>query len=180
MSGNKPIVNRNDQLFMAQVEFRGPVVLSGPVVQESLQLFVPALTGKVGATVGWIVEGVDEGLALLPAAETDSTLIIPLPLHIGDTLNGVSIIGQIESAGAVATLDLDVRLATVDVNDFTDISLDTDASGDVTADEVVTVEVVGLDEPLTVGEMIYVVITGTTAALTDIAIAGLILTYDRG
>lgn len=145
-------------------------------------LFVPAADGVVGATAGW--EFGDDGLARLPASQTNSTLVIPIKgLNIGDTITGVRAIGQAESAGATAVLAMSVRKATAAAGDFTDAELDAAASGDMTADTLISeavVGVTGLTEVLASLESLYVLLTGTTAALTDIAVAGVEVDVLRG
>jgi hypothetical protein len=190
--------HRDDQLFVGPVEFDGAVDFDGTtlfnaaanhgsngVVRTGRQLFVPAADAIAGATAGWLVTGANDNLARLPASKTNSTLVIPLKgLHIGDTLTAVSITGQVESAGNIATLAIDIRKSTAAVADFTDASLDTDASGDLTADTLITaagtpIGVAALGEVLAEGESLYALITGTTAASTDIAVAGLLMTYNQ-
>lgn len=177
--------HRDDQLFAAPVEFDDEVTQNGVVRRTGRQLFVPAADTVAGATAGWVVTGADDGLARLPASQTGATLVVPIKgLHVGDTLTGVSVVGQVESAGAAALFTLDVRKATAAAADFTVASLDVAASGSLTAQTLITsagtpVAVSGLTEVLAEGESLYAVITGTTAALTDIAVAGLIVTYDQ-
>lgn len=195
--------HRDDQLFVAPVEFNdlvtndGPVIQNGTVTQNGAvtqtgsvirtgrKLFVPAGDALAGATAGWVVTGANDGLARLPASQTASTLVVPLKgLHIGDIVQAVQAIGQVESAGANVTLVMSVRKATAAVADFTDAELDTDNVGTLTADTLIAdagevLEVVALAETLAEEEMLYVLLTGTTAALTDIAISGFIVTYDQ-
>lgn len=162
----------------------GDITQGGGEIILARQLWVPAALGVVGATAGWVTAE-DGGLVRLPAAETASTFVIPIPgLHVGDTLQGVSVVAQVESAGNIATLALGVRKSTLAAADFADASLDTDASGDLTADTAISpddtaLEVAALAETLAVGEHVYALLTGTTAAATDIALAGLIVTYDQ-
>lgn len=177
------------QLFTNELEvdgpaqFDGPVTINGGLTRVARQLWVPAIVGMVGGTAGWLVTGVAGGLATLPAEETASTLEIPITgLHIGDTLTGVSVVGQVESAGANATMVLSVRKTTAGVADFTDAELDTANMGTITADTLISsvgtpIAVTELTEVLAEGEHLYARLTGTTAALTDIAVAGLIATY---
>lgn len=145
-------------------------------VTEPRTLFVPAMDAVAGATAGWLVTGADDGLARLPAAETSSTLVIPIRgINVGDTIQAVRVLGQVESAGANATLVMSVRKSTAVVGDFTDAELDTANIGTVTADTLISaavLEVTALGEVLGALESVYVLLTGTTAALTDIAIAG--------
>lgn len=189
--------HRDDQLFTAPVEFDDTVQHNGAVTHGAAvdhganavtrtgrQVFVPAGDAVAGATAGWVVTGADDGLARLPASQTNSTLVVPLKgLHVGDTVTGVSVIGQVESAGANVSFTLDVRKSTAAAADFTDASLDTAASGTLTAQTLITsagteVAVTGLTEVLAEGESLYALITGTTAALTDIAVSGLLVTYN--
>ncbi len=181
--------HRDDQLFAGPVEFddtvthRGDVIHSGAVNRAGRQRFVPAGDAVAGATAGWLVTGADDGLARLPAEETSSTLVVPLKgLNIGDMVTGVRAIGQVESAGANVTCIMSVRKATAVVGDFTDAELDTANVGTLTADTLISgtvLEVTGLAETLTEIEMLYVLLTGTTAALTDIAISGFVVTVDE-
>ncbi len=177
--------NRQEQLFAGPTKFLGAATLEGAVVRAGRQLWVPAFNGKAGATAGWVVTGTDGALATLPASQTASTLIVPITgLRLGDTLTGVAVIGQVESAGNIATLALDVRKATAAAGDFADVSLDTAASGNLTADTLISsagtpVAVAGLAEVLAEGEHLYALLTGTTAAVTDVAVAGVVITYSQ-
>lgn len=162
----------------------GPVTNTGGVIQTGRDLWVPAYVGSPGAAAGWIL--VDAaGLVRCPAAETGVTFIIPITgLHLGDTLQGVSLIGQVESAGGNATMVLSVRKGIAAVADFTDAELDTANMGTITADTLLSsagtpVAVTGLAEVLAEGELLYALLTATTAASTDIAVSGLVVNYDQ-
>jgi hypothetical protein len=146
---------------------------------------VPAFNGKAGATAGWVVTGADDGLARIPASQTASTLVIPIPgLHIGDKLTGISGVGQVESGGNNATLVMSVRKATAVAADFTDAEIGTGNVGTLTADTLISsagtpLAVTGLAEVLAEGEHLYALLTSTTGVAVDIALAGLIVTYDQ-
>lgn len=154
-------------------------------VRAGVQILTPICgNAKVGATSGWIITAADDiSQATLPAAETSSTLIIPITgLNIGDTLTGVSVSGQVESAGANATLVLSVRKTVAVAAGNTDAELGTDNVGTLTADTLISsanLAVTGLTEVLAEGEAVYVLLTGTTAALTDIALNSIIATVTR-
>ncbi len=171
--------HRDDQLFVAPVKFAAQVNFGGVVVREGRQFTVPAANAVAGATAGWLVTGANDALARLPAAETDSTLVIPIPgLFIGDVVTSVRVIGQVESAGANVTLDLSVRKATAAIADFTDAELGTADTGTLTADTLILGAVLEVDDlSETIDELVtlYALLTGTTAALTDIAISGLVV-----
>lgn len=136
---------------------------------------------KVGATAGWVVTaGTDICHATLPAGQTASTLVVPITgLCIGDTLTAVSAMGQVESAGNTATLVMSIRKQTAVAADNTDAELGTDNIGNATADTLLSsanLAVTGLSEVLAEGETLYALFTGTTAASTDIALTGLLVT----
>lgn len=174
---------RDDQFFAGPVEFARKVTMGGALVRTGRQIVIPALNSQVGATAGWAITGVDDGIVRLPAAQTNATLVVPLTgLHIGDTLTSVSVVGQVESAGGNVTWVLSVRKGVAAIADFTDEELGTGNVGTLSVDTLITsagtpLEVTGLAEVLSEGEYLYALLTGTTAAVTDIAMANLLATY---
>ncbi len=139
-------------------------------------LWVPASDGHVGATAGWDV-GADDGLVRLPASQTNATWITPIRgLELGDKIIAVRAIGQVESAGATATLLMDVRKTTAVVGDFSEVAVGSQATtGGLTADTLISaaiLDVTGVAEVLASLEHVFIKLDGTTAAATDIAIAG--------
>lgn len=140
---------------------------------------------KVGATAGWVVKAADDknSLARCPASQTASTLVVPLSgFKAGDTITSYYLVGQIESAGNTATLDAALRKQTVAAGDLTDalctggamtqISVTADtAISSANSTKAVTAEVVGADETF------YLLLTATTAASTDIDLAGVAVVY---
>lgn len=170
--------------FEAAATFQAAATFEAGVVRVGRELLVPAADAVAGAASGWLVTGANDGLARLPAAETNSTLVIPVKgLHVGDTVTGMRVIGQVESVGANATLILSARKSTAAIADFVDAEMGTANIGTVSADTLIedtVLEVTGLTEVLDELETIYALLTGTTAALTDIAIGGLVITYTAG
>ena len=139
---------------------------------------------KVGATSGWVITAADNiSQGTLPASQTASTLIVPITgLEIGDTLTGLSVSGQVESAGNAATLVLSVRKTVAAAAGNTDAELGTDNVGSLVADTLIssaTLAVTGLTEVVAEGEAFYALLTGTTAASTDIALNSIIATITR-
>ncbi len=187
--------NRQDQLFSGPTNFdgdatfdgaatfTGQVTLPSTVAKPGEQIIIPVGAALAGATAGWVITGADDGLARLPASQTSSTLVVPIPgIKVGDTVQAVRAIGQVESAGGNVTLVMSVRKALAAVADFTDSELDTDNVGTLTADTLISasvLEVTALAEVMTELELIYILLTGTTAASTDIALSSLIVTVDR-
>lgn len=161
------------------------ILPTATVVRSGVQILTPICgNAKVGATAGWIITAADDiSQATLPAAETASTLIVPVTgLNIGDTITGVSVSGQVESAGANVTLVMSVRKTTAVAAGNTDAEIGTDDVGTLTADTLISsanLVVTGLTEVLAEGEAIYVRLTGTTAAVTDIALNSIIATVTR-
>ena len=154
--------------------------------KNSATIVVP-ITGqaKVGATAGWVITaGTDIGHATLPASQTGSTLVVPLPpLPVGTTILGWGVAGQVESAGGNVTLAGDLRKLTNAAADNTDASVSTDNVGTLTADTILSqanLGATGLSEVVAANESFYVLLTGTTAASTDIDVTHLILDLRYG
>ena len=159
--------------------------ITDPVISRTGQKRIYTTGAYVGTTAGWLVNNLQltnlGTAALLPAAATASTLIFRLDgLRVGDTITAYHLVGQIESAGGVCTLDADMRKLTTAAADVTDASIGSITQISVTAQTaissanssktLVTPEVIAADET------IYVILTGTTAALTDIALQGIAVT----
>jgi hypothetical protein len=119
-------------------------------ITQSVRRVIPVCgNAKAGATAGWVITaGTNICHATLPASQTSSTLVVPIPCNIGDTITAVSATGQVESAGGNVTLVMS------------------------SSNLVVT----GLSEVVAEGETIYALFTGTTAASTDIDLTGLVVT----
>lgn len=154
---------------------------TGTVVRTAQKRIVN--TGaKVGGTAGWTVNAADDLglLATMAAGGTASTLVVPIPgLKVGDTITAFHLIGQIESGGNTATLDADLRVLTAVAADVTDASVGAITQISVAADTAVTSansEKASLDQAVAADETYYVLITGTTAASTDIALQGIAIT----
>jgi len=138
----------------------------------------PANSGKAGATAGWAFTN-DNGAATLPAAQTASTIVIPLKLKAGDVITAFTVSGQIESVGATATLDADLRATTAAAADLTDASIGAITQISVTAQTLVATAKTGLSETVASGKSYYILLTGTTAAATDIALQGVEVTVTQ-
>ncbi len=170
-------------IFKRRATFQDGLALTGVLTRTARELFVPAADGVAGATAGWVVTGADDGLARLPVSQTSSTLVIPIKgLAVGDTVTGVRVIGQVESAGANVSLTLSARKSTAAAGDFVDAELGSDTTGVLTADTLLSgtaLEVTGLSDVVTELESFYALLTGTTEALTDIAVSGVVVTVDQ-
>jgi hypothetical protein len=163
----------------------GAKTFGGAVIRAGRQIIIPVCgNAKVGATAGWVITGgTNKNSATLPASQTASTLVIPISgLEVGDTVTAVDVVGQVESAGGNVTLSMDVRKLTAAAEDLTDASLATDNVGTLVADTVLSsanLGVTGLTEVLAATEALYVLLTGTTAASTDIDVMSLVVTVTR-
>jgi hypothetical protein len=137
--------------------------------------------GKVGATAGWVSGGgaVNTGLAgTLPASQTNSTLVLPITgLKEGERIVGFHLLGQVESAGATASINCDLRKHSAIAADVGDASLGALGStafiADAKLDETNTKKILDAAEPVAKDATYYALITGTTAALTDFALMGI-------
>jgi len=132
---------------------------------------------KVGATAGWVVAGATNlSEATLPASQTSSTMVIPITgLKNGWTITSWGIQAQIESAGGAVTLDADLRKLTNAAADPTDASVGAITQVAVTADTK-SEAAKAVSEVVADDEMFYVLVTGTTAASTDIRFLGVRVT----
>ena len=168
------------KLFGLEVD---DVVLNGDLTRTA-QTYTQIAAGdaKVGATAGWVVAAAaNTALVTCPASQTAATLVIPIkvPLKVGWTITGFSIIAQIESAGGAVTLDAALRKQTNVAGDVTDASVGAITQVSVTADTASTASKTGLTEVVAVGETFYILVTATTAASTDIVLQGITLTVSE-
>lgn len=133
---------------------------------------------KVGGTAGWTVGAGDDlpYMATMAASQTAGTLIVPLDgLHVGDTITGFKVVGQIESAGNTVTIDANLRAITAVAGEPTDTSVKSITQVSVTADTILndsataSYAVVATQTP-------YLLITGTTGASTDVILMGATVT----
>ena len=120
-------------------------------------------------------------LATLPTSVSPAgTLVVPIAgLNVGDTITAFSVVGQIESAGGAVTLDADLRKHTAAAADVTDASVGAITTISRTADYAVNDAKTGLAEVITADETFYVLLTGATAASTDIALQGVTITVTK-
>lgn len=159
----------------------GAVTLSAGVVRTG-QEYLFSGPPKAGATAGWVVNAGDNLYqATLPQSQTGSTLVLPvIGLKVGWTVTAYKISAQIESAGGAVTLDADLRKLTNAAGDPTDASVGTITQVAVTADTAVAAAKTGLTEVIAFGEWLYLLLTATTAASTDIRFLGASITVTEG
>lgn len=136
-------------------------------------------TPKAGATAGWAVNGATNlgELATLPQSQTGSTLVLRITgLKVGWTVTGYKVELQIESAGGTVTVDTDLRKQTNTAADPVDASIGTTTQVSVTADTKVEVAKTGLAEVIAADKWLFILITATTGASTDIRLLGATVT----
>lgn len=150
---------------------------TGSLIRPSQKRLIGA-DPKIGATAGWAVAAATNvgRMATCPASQTASTLVIRVPdLKVGDTITAFGLIGQIESAGGAVTLDCSLRSLTAAAADLTDALVASMTQLSVTADTAVTsanAEKASLSTVVAADAIYYLLITATTAASTDIDLAG--------
>lgn len=184
-SGNVDVTGTLGVTGVATLGTLNVTTINPTSVVRSVQLSVPVMgQAKVGATAGWVITaGTDKSHATLPASQTASTLVIPFPaIPVGSTVTAVGVGGQVESAGNNVTLAMSVRKQTNAAADNTDAELSGggDNVGTLTADTILSAAnlgVTGLSEVIAADESLYVLLTGTTAASTDIDVTHLLITY---
>ena len=157
---------------------------SGAVVSRAEQaLYI--VGAKAGATAGWTVAAAaNRGGVQLPASQTNATLVIPITgLKVGDQITGFSLVGQVESAGNTATITADLRKLTAAAADLSDASVGAMAApASLTADAILSssnASKTGLSETVGADESFYVLVTGTTAASTDVDLQGVLVSITR-
>ncbi len=175
-----PAGSGTDNVF----RLRGTMDITGSVIRTQKLIIPIGGNAKVGATSGWVITGgTDFYHATLPASQTDSTLIVPITgLHIGDTLTGVSVTGQIESAGNNVTLSIGTTRQTTAASGNVVVNIGATSLGPVTADTLVSSANLApavVATTMVEGRTIFVLLTGTTAVDTDIDVTGLIATVIR-
>lgn len=126
---------------------------------------------KVGATAGWVVGAGDNlaKLATLPAAQTGSTLVVPISgLKVGSTITGFSLTGSLQSGGNAVSITADLRALTAVAAGATDASIGAMAAPlSVVANTVVSsanASKTGLAEVVAAGKTYYVLVTATSGA----------------
>lgn len=145
---------------------------SVPSIIRTSMTYQIGTRAKVGGTAGWTVGAANDlpYIGTVAASQTGATLVIPIDgLHIGDTITGFRIVAQVESAGATATIDAILRATTNVAAEPTDAAIGTGITQvSVTADTAVSSAKTGLTEVVTSGKTYYLLVTVTTAALTDV------------
>ncbi len=174
---------RNIRLrFTCSAFTSGTIVTSvvDQVAATTTRRIVPAATAKAGATAGWVVAAANNtSLATCPASITSGTLVVPaMGLRVGECITGFYAVGQIESAGNTATLNISLRKMTAAAADVSDALVASITALSVTADTIISasnaratdfVEEIGADESF------YFLVTATTGVATDFALQALVL-----
>ncbi|MDD5010490.1 MAG: hypothetical protein PHQ00_00030 [Phycisphaerae bacterium] len=162
----------------------GGINFTGSVIRTGQQYVQTIGYCKVGSTGGWVVPAAADAahLATLPQSQTASTLVIPIniPLKVGYTITAWTINGQIDSGGNTATLDAKLYKHTEATAGFANAAIGSGmAQLSKTADYKVVEGESGLSEVVAADESYYLLVTGTTAATTDIEIAGITVTVSE-
>jgi len=140
---------------------------------------------KYATSAGFSVDATNSSsLVTLPASKTDAKLVFHVPgLPVGSVIKGFNLVGQAESAGNNISMDASLAVATsvsTDVSEAVHESMDRLA---LTADAVLgaanTAKTFSEPRVLNEDENIYIILTGTTAASTDMALQGFVIEYDE-
>ena len=145
---------------------------------RTAQTFVHRSGAKVGGTAGFVVAAADNtNLITCPASQNAAKLVVPVSgLKVGDIITGYHLIGQIESAGNVVTVDCSLFKLTAAAGDFTDADIGAMTQISVTADTEISTanstKTLASPETIAANEAFYFLITATTNGATDIALGG--------
>lgn len=157
-----------------QITMEDGAILRRPVIQKQI-----GVGAKVGATAGWVVNAASDlpYIATLAASQTGSTLVVPIDgLNVGDYINGFKVMAQIESAGGTVILESMVRAVTNVAAEPTDEAFGATGHIEVTEDTAASGEYFLYGPTVTIGKRYYLVLTGTTAASTDIILLSITIT----
>lgn len=152
------------------------------LVRTSQKRMIPADgIAKVGATAGFVVNSAaNSPMVTLAASQTGSTVVVPLHhLKAGDVITAFHLVGQIESAGGIATVDAALRSFTAAAADSVDAAISSMTQLSATADTAMTsanTSKSSLSTTVAADAIYYILITATTAALTDIQLLGVAVT----
>jgi len=157
---------------------------------RSVTLWVPAglanIGGKTGGAVDWVITSAATdapafgGHATLAASATGASCTLPVTgLQLGDVITAFKVIAQIESAGNTATLDADLRELRNVAAEPTSHSIGAITQVSVTADTAAAAAKTGLSFTVVTGKNVFALITGTTAANTDVQLLGVEVVVTR-
>ena len=153
---------------------------TGGIIRTGYKLVSAPINAKVGGTAGWVVgAAANTFICTIPQSQSGSTLVIPVAgLHVGDTITGFGLLGQIESAGGAVTVDGELRKQVAAAADITDATVGSMTQIAVTADTAInaTQDKGSLTEVVASTTSYYILVTCTTAATTDAVIHGYSIT----
>jgi hypothetical protein len=154
-------------------------LIAGSIERPGKVYHYPAAYGRPGATatVGYVNTGRDTGMVTLAQNATADTWVIPLHLREGDIITSIGIHGQGDSGGNAYTVDYALRAQTAATAGCTDAVVQAGTQIAKTADYLIN-DVTAVATPHTVleGNGYYMLITCTTAAVTDIELLNIELT----
>ncbi len=162
--------------------FQGAATFQASIIRTA-QEFIINSGGRPGSGAGWLTTGTAANLFnyTLPASKTTTaTLVIPVSgIHVGDTITGWKLVGQIESAGNTVLVSGDLRKITTAAGANVDASVGAITRISVTADTAVAQAATGLTEVAAANESFYVLVSATTTASTDIDLQGVTVTVTQ-
>ena len=142
---------------------------------------------KVGTTAGWVVAAADNlgKMATIPAAQTSSTLVIPLSdLLVGETITAFSLVGSLQSGGNAVSITAELRKLTAAAAGGTDALVGAMAAPlSVTTNTILSsanAAKTGLSEVVAVDETFYLLVTCTTGAACTGELQGVLITTAAG
>lgn len=158
----------------------------GTGVARRLHSMRGAKQGATGTVT--VAGGANSSLVTVGASQTAATCVLPIDgLNIGDVIAGFALRGQVESAGGAVTVDAQIYKQTVAAADMSVAAITGTAmtqvsvSADSKLDDGTARKVIDEAARVTVAAdaTYFLLITVTTAASTDVALAGVVLDVSR-
>jgi len=155
----------------------------GSFQRNEQEYHIPMTSGFTGgtSTVGYVKNGRDYSLLTLAQNATADTWVVALPrLHTGDVISKIGLHGQIDSGGNAVTIDYELRKMTPASTGTVDASVQTGTQIAKSANYKIDDSTV-LATPYKIidSTSLYILITCTTAATTDIELTDIHITIDQ-
>lgn len=197
-NGSGIIKNENNGTATTQYRMRCSSYTSGsPVIKLDEIPYYP--NGKLGKRVMFSAGGLSKyatsagfsvdatnstSLVTLPASKTDAKLVFHVPnIPVGAIIKSFNLVGQAESAGNNVSMDASLAVATsvsTDVSEAVEASITRLAlTDDAVLGAANTEKVLSAPRVVNEDENVFILLTATTAASTDIALQGFVIEYDE-
>lgn len=151
---------------------------------KRMQFSAGGLSKRLTASAFSIDNSATSSLVTLAASQTDAKMIFHVPgLPVGSVVKGFNLVGQAESAGNNISMDASFAVATSVSTDVSEATHESMTRLSLTDDAVIgaanTEKIFSEPRVLNEDENMYIILTVTTAASTDLALQGFVIEYDE-